>query len=262
MSIQLSRDVDSGVLALTSQGRREAIYGLFDFSEHHNESRSHQVRNLNATYGALMRRAGPLTRRDLRPYFESAGTEDVDQRLFASFRAWWGAIGKDQLLALPGVTETDDGQGLRFDGIDTENADDLDLVMDLSNDALTVPLSALRNDPTTRARNALDQRVDPHSDEHEKVLDLFETIRMAGSGIEPEKLARRTSGVRSPGAAGNTPTLDEYTGTLSKLPGVREERINVTPEDVLLEEIETLADLDAARERIEATPTVVWRFDG
>lgn len=161
-------------------------------------------------------------------------------------------------MKLPGVESTDDG--LRFNGIDPEDADDLDLVLDLSNDELTVPLSALRNDPTTRARNALDQRVDPGSDEHRIVMSLFETIRMAGrDGIEPEKLARRTSGVRSPGAAGNTPTLDELTGTLSALPGVRKEQVNVNPEDIQLDDLDTLADLDAARSRIEATPTTVWR---
>lgn len=260
MSIKLERSgSDTDRLALTAQGRREAIYGLLDLSEHHNDSKTHQVRNLNAACGALMRREGSHTQADLRPHFKSAGTEDVDQRLFASFRKWWSEIGREQLLELPGVTEDDDG--LRFNGIDPSADDsDLGLVLDLSDDELTVPLSALRNDPTTKARNALDERVDPHSDEHEKVLDLFETIRMAGrEGIEPEALARRTNGVRSPGAAGNTATLDGFTSTLSSLPGVRKERINVTPEDVELDDLATLADLDAARARIESTPTVVWR---
>ena len=103
MSIRLERSgSDSGVLALTEQGRRSAIHGLLDLSDFHNESRSHQAKNLIAAYGALQRREGPLHRADLRPYFVKAGSTAVDQRLFADQRRWFDEIGGGSTREAPG----------------------------------------------------------------------------------------------------------------------------------------------------------------
>lgn len=207
-------------------------------------------------YRALIRRDETLTQMDLRPFFISAETESADQRLFASFRKWWSEIGRTQLAELPGVRSVDGG--LRFVGIDPANAEDMDLVLDLGDDELVRPLEDIRNDPSVRARIAAEDLHGPEPDDVERLMDLFSHVCTAGR-ISSEELARRSGTVRSPNAASTLPDLSEFERDLERLPGIRRAREDTRPEDVQLSELETPADLDTARERIEANSTVVWR---
>lgn len=56
--------------------------------------------------------------------------------------------------------------------------------------------------------------------------------------------------------------MDDLEDDLRALPAIKRERVEVDPEDVVLGDLETLADLHEIENMVEAGPRTVWRYDG
>lgn len=253
---------ESERVVLPPRARQGAISERCSF-DGHQEARSHQRSNVRAMYDALIRREGPLSERDLRDYFDPAGTGAPEQGLYADvqFGRFWDDVGHRSLRVLPGIEASADG--LRFVGVDpdpdpettgsgtgtgTGAGDGTSINVASDDDADVRPLSAFRSDPRVVARNYLDRSHGPHSDETSDLLTLWDMVAEAGETTTAE-LERDY----------RTPDLDRYGAALAECPHIeREVSGPPEPDDV---PIETYADVLAARERVEAPPETVWSFD-
>lgn len=106
-----------------------------------------------------------------------------------------------------------------------------------------------RSDPETHVEAALDDLGIPRrSERREAILAFWRALRERGSAPADEL-----------DGAVRTASLAAVAGTLEDLPGVdREADQSPEPEEI---DVETMADVIAGREALEAEPTETWRFD-
>lgn len=230
--------LSSGSHAPIGRARQNIIHEHTDL-EGHREGVSRQTTSIRRMYGALIRREGELTRDDLEDYYQPHHTHNVTSGYYgeANYAEFYENVVREQLPNLPGVTRS--GDSYEFAGIDPD-ADTVD-------EEHVRPLSELREDPRTGARNAIEDAHGPDTDASEDLLDLWDHVADAGeTATEDMASARRL------------PDLEEYADELADLPHIERERIGPpVPEEI---EIETYADVLEAEERVGAGSVTEWRY--
>lgn len=233
-------------VALTAAARRTVASKCVTF-EARPEVLGWQREVLAECYGALMRHEGEHGIHDLRRHFNSYGTEEPKQGIYASPAKWYKDIGRSQLLELPGVEPAADGTSVEFVGIEANEATDVDGVTD--EDLLA--LDEYRDAPRTRIRRALDVRYDPYGMAYADLLALADAVVEADGDVSPEDL---DGDYKLPNLS------DVDADELADLPHIERETVRVTSEDIALDDLDTLADLEAAKERVASGSETVYRF--
>lgn len=100
-----------------------------------------------------------------------------------------------------------------------------------------------------KARNAVEDRFGPGSDDAEAALDLWDRVA-ASSPVTSEEIGRDY----------HLPDIEEYGDVLARLPHIERERTDIRAENIRLDDLETVAELRAAEERIQFPPETTWRF--
>lgn len=228
---------NDGDVGLTTTGVRRAVASHCEL-QGDREGVGPQRQSLRSMLGALVRQDGPLSEYDLQAYFKPARQDAVDQGHYIGhkYSRFWNEVGRPQLLAVPGVEETDGG--LHFVGADPS-------AFDVDTEHIR-PLDELRADPRTKALTVLDDRFGSHSAERENIMKLYDAITGAQQVGESELERKHVFTVSSD-------DLD----VLDDLPGIeREVRHPPEPKDI---PIETYQDVLDAEQAVDQTAETVWR---
>lgn len=236
-------DADDGddLVALSDDARAEVIREVIDLPRH-NKARVYQTRDLRRMYGALMRQDRAFSRGNFYHRFDGAPSSQRDQGWYADFQRWWADRGRDDLLSLPGVSEDDEG-GLRYVGFPRSEALELGI-----EDGDLRELESFRSDPRVIARNEIEDRHKPHSEDADQLLSLWD--RVASSSPITSELISRDSRL----------DLDQYADELASLPYIERETEDVKASDIKLDDLDTLAELREAKKRVSEPPETRWRF--
>lgn len=226
-----------GAAGLTDDGIRSVVYDHADLPEYR-QARADSAKALRSLYRALIHRDEDMARMHLRDYFVPARVSAPNQGSYKNFGRFYEELGREQLVALPGI-ETTEGGRLRFVGVDPGAID-----------AETRPLEEIRDDPRTEAWIHLADTHGPDTDAYEDLLELFDVIREDGE-ITTDELADDF----------HLPSVGDYTDELAGLPYIEQTVETITANDIRLSELDTLADLEAARERVPDRRET-WTFHG
>lgn len=236
-----------GAVGLTGQGAADAVSRHFE-PEGARSPRTRSLLSVQDMLRALVVADGGLDRDALLAHWREAEYHDPDAGAYGRVggREWFDDVGRPALLAVPGVVEVDGGTAadrLRFDGADPAAL--LGEDVDESDDRVR-PLGDLRTGRKAAAERVLDARgLARHSDEYERVLSMHERVVSAGE-IPTDEL--ETTLIRE--------EFDDLRDHLEALPGVAVVADTPDPAEI---QIETMADVLEAQDRLDAGATEVWR---
>lgn len=198
---------------------------------------------------------GAASERDLRRFYRPQTHAQPESGRYADRGEWWSAVGRPQLLALPGVEESDDG--LLFTGVspgevdETCRASELEVSDDVKAEHVIITADFRRQGAwVDRQRDAL--------------ISTWNYLQSLGEMTESDVKAELDS-------HGNIGSIDQFwreTGrdVLADMPGIEVTREGGTPDPESIE-VETLADVidglrDVGAADLDVTVregTEVWR---
>lgn len=252
---------DDERLVPDTRAARELVTQLSLPGADHHDARHHRRENMRHLYEALIR-AEPeeLRRPDLRRHFRSAGTEDLKQGLHAAFSTFEEQYIEPYLAELPGVEREGEGRGAEWRYVGATAEEFLAGGLDEAEIAVHCrPLEAHRSDPEIDMHRWLDEHTDDPYGEHAENLEaVWRRLAEAGHPLETEHLVE---GFRSPVKSADDPLLDD----LADMPHVTTETTGSPDADDLVfgpgEDIETLADLQAAQSETDAEPVTTYQYE-